>query len=235
MRFIGFSTGALAFGDFRRALRMLRGKHVNAVELSSLRLHELPDLVNAFESLDLSQYSYVSVHAPSRFTDEEERTVVDQLRVFVSKEWPIVVHPDAIHRFELWQEFGSLLCVENMDKRKPIGRYEAELEKIFEKLPNAKFCLDLAHARQVDSSMTEAYAILRRYRDRLTQLHVSEVNTSSKHDRISHGANWAFKEIAHLIPQTIPAILETPVLESEIDDELARAKDSLTPEPVTVT
>lgn len=232
MRLIGFSTGALAFGDFRRALNMLRGKSVTAVELSSLRIYELPDLVNAFDTLDLSQYSYVSIHAPSRFTKEEEPAVVNQLKVFMKKEWPIVVHPDAIHRFELWGDFGNLLCIENMDKRKPIGRYEVELESIFEKLPEARFCLDLAHARQVDSSMTEAYTILRRYRDRLAQLHVSEVNTSSKHDRISHGASWAFKEIAHLIPQTIPAILETPVLESEIEDELARAENSLTPEPV---
>jgi hypothetical protein len=34
MRPIGFSTGALAFGDFRRALSMLKDKPVSAVELS---------------------------------------------------------------------------------------------------------------------------------------------------------------------------------------------------------
>jgi hypothetical protein len=232
MRRIGFSTGALALGDFRRALDMLKGKPVDAVELSALRVHELPDLVAAFGALDLSQYSYVSVHAPSRFTEDEEPEVVNQLKMFLEKEWPIVLHPDAIHRFELWQDFGHLLCIENMDKRKPIGRYEIELETIFEQLPDAQLCFDMAHARQVDSSMTEAYTILKRFRNRLCQLHVSEVNTSSKHDHISRGASRAFKGIAHLIPQDVPAILETPVLEAEIEEELARAQASLTPEPV---
>ncbi len=235
MRRIGFSTGALALGDFRRALNMLKGKPIDAVELSALRVHELPELVRSFDGLDLSQYTYVSVHAPSRFTETEEREVVNQLTAFLKKRWPIVLHPDTIHNFEIWQDFGELLCIENMDKRKHIGRYQKELEYIFERLPFARFCFDMAHARQVDSSMTEAYALLRNFGDRLLQLHVSEVNTSSKHDYISQGASRAFKEIAHLIPPSVPAILETPVLEEEIEEELARARESLTSELVLTT
>ena len=45
MRRVGFSTGALARGDFRRALQMLAGKNVSAVELSALRQDELMPLV----------------------------------------------------------------------------------------------------------------------------------------------------------------------------------------------
>ena len=155
--------------------------------------------------------------------------------MFLKVRWPIVLHPDAIHNFQLWEEFGNLLCIENMDKRKHIGRYKKELDYIFERLPNARFCLDMAHARQVDSSMTEAYTILKNFGHRLLQLHISEVNTSSKHDHISQGASRAFKEIAHLIPPNVPAILETPVLEEEIEEELARSRDSLTSEPVLTT
>jgi hypothetical protein len=235
MRRIGFSTGALALGDFRRALNMLKGRPIDAVELSALRVYELPDLVRSFDGLDLSQFTYVSVHAPSRFSEAEECDVVNQLRVFLRVRWPIVLHPDAIHNYQMWEEFGDLLCIENMDKRKHIGRYERELEYIFERLPNARLCFDMAHARQVDSSMTEAYTILRNFGHRLLQLHISEVNTSSKHDHISQGASRAFKEIAHLIPPNVPAILETPVLEEEIEEELARALDSLTSEPVLTT
>ncbi len=229
MRPIGFSTGALALSDFRQALAMLKEKPVNAIELSSLRKYELPHLVEAFGTLDLSRYEYISVHAPSSFSEDEEMNIVDQLRRFVPYGWPIVLHPDAIHRFELWSEFGNLLCIENMDKRKPIGRTVIELETIFSKLPEALFCFDIAHARQVDSSMTEAYRILKAFGNRLRQLHISEVNTSSKHDRISQGAIRAFKEVAHLIPQTVPAILETPVGEAYIEEELKRAMDSLAP------
>jgi len=42
---IGFSTGALARGDFVQGLRLLEDKHVEAVELSALRYTELPDIL----------------------------------------------------------------------------------------------------------------------------------------------------------------------------------------------
>ena len=227
MRPIGCSTGALAFGDFRRALRMLEGKTVNAVELSALRIHELPELVKAVDSLDLRTYKYISVHAPSSFAAEQERQVVDQLRIFVANGWPIILHPDAIRNVRLWRELGHYLCIENMDKRKPIGRTVLELEKVFADLPEACFCLDMAHARQVDSSMTEAYLLLETFGHRLRQLHISEVDTNSKHDRISRGAFRAFQEIAGMIPSETPAILETPLTESEIEEEIKRARLSL--------
>ena len=227
MRPIGFSTGALAFGDFRRALTMLHGKAVNAIELSALRTHELPGLVDSVASLDLRAYQYISIHAPSSFTPEQEPEIVDQLKTFAKRNWPIVLHPDAIHRVELWRGFGDLLCIENMDKRKPSGRTTEELDPIFSDFPDAFFCLDMAHARQVDSSMTEAYLLLKKFGGRLRQLHISEVNTSSKHDRISEGAYRAFQEIASLIPDNVPAILETPVTENEIEEELEKASRSL--------
>jgi hypothetical protein len=233
MRPIGFSTGALAFGNFRRALQMLQGKTVNAVELSALRTHELPGLVEAIDSLDLRAYQYISIHAPSSFSAEEEPQIIDKLRVFVEREWSIILHPDAIHRIDLWRDFGERLCIENMDKRKPIGRTVSELERFFADLPQALFCLDMAHARQVDSSMTEAYLLLKKFAGRLRQLHVSEVDTNSKHDRISRGASRAFREIASLIPKDVPAILESPVLENEIEEELQRAKLALRSEVPT--
>lgn len=85
----------------------------------------------------------------------------DQLSQLAKRDWPIVLHPDAINDVDLWRGFGSLLCIENMDKRKPIGRTTLELRQIFSEFPDACFCLDLAHARQVDSSMTETYLLQR--------------------------------------------------------------------------
>ena len=227
MRPIGFSTGALALGNFRLALDMLHGKRVDAIELSALRTHELPRLLEAVDSLDLRAYRYISVHAPSSFAPEQEPEIVDQLSNFARRDWPIIVHPDAIHRADLWQSFGDRLCIENMDKRKPIGRTMIELAGIFSNFPAACFCLDMAHARQVDSSMTETYLLLKNFGPRLRQLHISEVNTSSKHDRISQGSSRAFREIASLIPENVPAILETPVSEIEIEEELERASRCL--------
>jgi len=148
MRPTGFSTGALAYADFRRSLAMSRAHDCRAIELSSLREWELQ---------------------------------------------PLLV-------FSLWREFGDLLCVENMDKRKPIGRTARELDRIFTQLPGASLCFDIGHARQCDPTMTEAYLILREFGSKLRQIHVSEVNTASKHDPLSYASIMAFQDVAHLIP-----------------------------------
>ena len=57
MRRIGFSTGALARGDFRTALAILRQHQIAIVELSALRVEELMPLVTALPSLRLEGFS----------------------------------------------------------------------------------------------------------------------------------------------------------------------------------
>jgi sugar phosphate isomerase/epimerase len=235
MRPVGFSTGALARGDFRLALRYLKGTGTHAIELSALRLGELAPLAAALDSLDLSQFEYVSVHAPSGFAPRDEETVVRHLRFCLENGWPVVVHPDSITSFALWREFGDLLLVENMDKRKPIGRSAVEMERVLASLPQAGVCFDVAHARQFDSSMTEAYVILRDHGPLIKQVHVSEVDTRSRHVRISPSAIRDYREVAHLIPPGIPLIVESCVAPDEIPAEICRALDALTPSAISAS
>jgi hypothetical protein len=226
VRLLGFSTGAVAYSDFQRALEILSREPVSCVELSALRLHEVDPLLSAVKSLDLRRYKYVSFHAPSRFTAEEERVLVERLNCLPA-EWPIILHPDAISDFALWLPFESRLAIENMDRRKPIGRTVEELTSIFEKLPNATFCFDIGHARQCDTSMTEAYKLLKCFRSRIKQVHISEVNTASQHDPISFAARLAFQEVASLVPPEVPIIIESRVSEPEIGREILRAAEAL--------
>jgi hypothetical protein len=226
MRPIGFSTGAVAYSDFNKALELLAVEPVSCVELSALRLHEVTPLLDAIQTLDLRRYKYVSFHAPSKFTVEDERTLVEQLKC-VPREWPIILHPDTIHNLDAWRRFGPQLAVENMDMRKPWGRTVEELTRTFEELPAATLCFDIGHARQCDTSMTEAYKILKRFGNRLKQVHVSEVNTSSQHDPISYAAKIAFHEVAHLIPSNIPVIIESRVTQPEIRREIWRVAEAL--------
>jgi endonuclease IV len=122
---------------------------------------------------------------------------------------------------------GGAGAVENMDKRKPVGRTVRELEAVFEELPDASFCFDIGHARQVDPTMVEAALILRTFQSRLRQLHVSEVSSASSHHRLSYGAISYFQEVAYLIPESVPLILETPVSEWEIASEIERVRKAL--------
>jgi len=227
MRTIGFSSGALAYADFRRGVAMLQGKDIHSVELSALRHSELGPLLRGLADLDLSQFSYIAVHAPSEFGADDEEEIVTMLQTVCRRGWSVILHPDAIHDFSLWRRLGEWLCIENTDKRKPVGRTAPELAKIFHELPEASLCFDIGHARQVDSTMTEAHFILKQFGARLRQVHVSEVNTRSKHDPLSVASILAFQEVADLIPDDIPLILETPVPEGEIAFEMDRVREAL--------
>jgi hypothetical protein len=227
MRPIGFSTGALAYADFRRGVALSKKGDCSAIELSALRQDELFPLLESLDTLALDAFSYVSIHAPSRFDRDWEGTCCNRLREELWRGWPIVLHPDAPSDLSRWRELGSHVCIENMDKRKATGRTVRELEQTFRELPDATFCFDIAHARQFDPTMTEAYLILREFGDKLRQIHISEVNTRSQHDPLSYSSIVAYREVAHLIPENIPLILESPVTQEEMEQEIAHVLEAL--------
>ena len=163
MRNIGFSTGAVARGDYRAALALLRREGVRTVELSVLRRSELSALVDSF-------------HAPSRFELADESAVTARLKAVTGYGIPVVVHPDTIYSGAVWRTFGASIYIENMDKRKPVGRTAGDLKSLFERFPEAGLCFDIGHARQVDPTMVEAYRILDQYGDRLKQVHIRREN-----------------------------------------------------------
>jgi hypothetical protein len=223
MRPFGFSTGSLAFGDFRRALKMMEGIPLDAVELSALREDELHPLLDALASLELARFSHVSLHAPSRLDTVTEQHLCKALADLDGK-YPIVVHPDIIHDFSLWVPLGRSLLIENMDKRKNVGRTSDELSDIFAMLPQARLCLDVGHSRQIDSSMFETREILKRHAERLAEIHLSDINSSCGHEPLNLAAVEAFQRVAALIPENIPIILETPVTADLIPRELRQAE-----------
>jgi hypothetical protein len=231
MRPIGFSTGALALGDFRGALGMLKSARTKAVELSALRDHEVDPLMKALPDLDLSGYSYVSVHVPSGFRSLTEADVAARLRPCIDREIAVVMHPDAIKDPKCWASFGPLLCIENMDKRKCTGRTVSELESFFSIFPDATFCLDIAHARQIDSTMDEARLMLRRFGTRLRQIHISEIDGQGHHHGLSWGTILASRTLARLIGQEIPIIIESQIPQKDIAKEIAAVEQALTPAP----
>ncbi len=210
---VGYSTGSLAKGNFIDALDILSSipNSTSAIELSTLREHELPMLIAALPKLDLHRYKYISVHAPSKLVDFSEDDVITYLLEIAKYNFPIIIHPDIIVNFDKWLVLGNLLCIENMDKRKAIGRTSIDLQMIFDRLPNARFCLDLAHAKQVDPSMAECATMLRMFRDKLIQFHISDVTSDCNHVPINLEAIASYRKIAKLVPTNLPFIIESPV------------------------
>jgi len=228
MRLIGFSTGALTRDDFQAALGIMARKKVHAVELSALRPDELLPLVEKLDSLELGQFRYISFHAPSTMDSAFESVAISALDQVALRGWPIILHPDAMYTPAKWEHFGDLLCIENMDKRKRTGQTVFHLAEIFNLLPRASLCFDMGHARQVDPTMSEATAILQFSEKRLRQIHISEVNSQSRHDALSFESVLAFRKVSHLIPEDVPVIVESRVTEAEVADEIQNVSRALT-------
>ena len=234
MRPIGFSTGALALGDFRKALEMLSGFETKAIELSALRDNEVDALMNALPTLELGDFDYVSVHVPSAFRSLTEAEVITRLSPCINLKVPLVLHPDAIQDASLWRQFGPLLCIENMDKRKRTGRTAEELEGFFASLPDATLCFDLGHTRQIDSTMGEARRILQKFGDRLRQIHFSEIDTQGHHHGATLATILASRKIVSLIGEDVPVIIESQISSEEIGRELSAVRKALAPSKSSV-
>ena len=208
---------------------MVQQAGLEAVELSLLREPEVEPFLRVVDSFDLGRFRFISIHAPSRYASiDSEIRIAAQLGDIVRPDWHLVLHPDASHDLSIWRSFESRLLVENMDKRKPGGRTLEELETVFEVLPEAGFCFDIAHVRQVDPTMLEAWRLLKRLGSRVREVHISEVNTASRHGRISDAAIRAFSHVEGLIPDDVAVILESPLESgSDIGPEIERARIAL--------
>ncbi|HEV7924525.1 MAG TPA: TIM barrel protein [Verrucomicrobiae bacterium] len=218
---IGFSTGALEKGDFKKAIKWLLDHHVRSIELSAIRIQELEPLVDALESLPIEHFHYVSFHAPSFFCKEEERPVVRLLERVARRGLNIIVHPDVIRNPVLWLPFGAHLLIENMDRRKSVGRTVSELERIFESLPDAKLCLDVAHARQMDTTLTLLAQIISHFSTRIAEIHISELDSWCQHQPMSAGAVMDYQIFANHFSSTLPVIIESMLGSSQASLRMA--------------
>lgn len=217
---LGFSTGALAKGEFRRGIELqANNPRVSAIELSALREYELGPLVADASRLPLSHFVYVSFHAPSKLASTDERSVFDLLSSLPVR-WPIIVHPELLRTPSLWRSLGSRLCLENMDKRKTTGRTLDEMRVLLDAYPEATFCLDVGHARQIDPTMATAIRMLKMFRPRLQQIHISELGPRGEHRSLSTLAIYAYELIADLVPDTCPVIIESVIQADEIEREV---------------
>jgi sugar phosphate isomerase/epimerase len=226
MRKLGFSTGTLAKGNICKALQMVSKLDTDAVEYSALRFDEFQPSVDYLMHKGTGCFNYVAFHAPSKFDPSDEQQVVNSLMALVQRHnLHVVVHPDAIHDYELWNRLGENLCVENMDHRKPIGRTADELDAVFRMLPKARLCFDIGHAHEIDRSMSMGYEILRRHGNRIAHLHASEVSDECRHRPFSPSSHGAFAKLAGMIPESVPVVLETVTTEDRVGQQLREARD----------
>jgi sugar phosphate isomerase/epimerase len=219
---VGISTGAFE-GSPAEAVDASRAIGCDAIELSALRWREMDPLLELLNSLDLSQFKYVSIHLPSSIPEDSEMDLVRKLEGVTDQRILFVLHPDAVHEFSRWKVLGPRLLIENMDARKRTGRTLEELKTVLEALPQAGLCFDIAHAKQIDPTMTVAARILSGLHDRIRQMHVSDVDSKGAHYRLNAFALGIYRGLLGQLPN-VAAIVESPVNASNIKAETQIAK-----------
>lgn len=178
-----------------------------AVELTALSEDELPGLLEFLEQAPALPFRYVSVHGPSKgraMSEEELADVLGRLPSFIDA---IVLHPDQIVRPEIYASLGERLVLENMDSRKSSGQTAGDLARLFEDLPDAGFCFDVAHAWTVDSTMKTGEDLLDRFASRLRHVHLSSMSADLGHVPLSPEQEQLFAPLLARC-RDVPWILE---------------------------
>jgi sugar phosphate isomerase/epimerase len=204
----GISTGvfASARGDWPELVADACRISTFAVELSALSGDELPGLIAYLRARPRMPFRYVSVHVPVKNREPDEAATITMLGGLPLCVRSAVAHPDTLLDVERYQALGTRLVLENMDDRKITGRGADEMERFFDELPDAGFCLDVAHVRSVDPTMDAAHELLDRFRSRLRQVHLSSLH-DGRHVPLTEDDEALFSEVLDRC-RDVPWILE---------------------------
>lgn len=180
-----------------------------AVELSALSEDELPGLLDYLAVAPRLPFRFISVHGPSKGRSLSDEQLVEQLLALPTWISVVVLHPDVMEDVGAFRKLGRRLAIENMDARKDGGQDAAQLADLFEELPQARLCFDIAHANAVDPTLGVADDILSAFANRLSHVHVSSLDEDSHHVPLGVEDEERFKPLLRRCAD-VPWILEAP-------------------------
>ncbi len=178
-----------------------------AIELSAVSADELPGLLSYLHGAPRLPFLFISVHAPSKGFIGDEARLVEELGHVPPWVDAIVVHPDTISDRALYRRLGRRLVIENMDTRKQAGHTGKDLEAFFAELPEARLCLDFAHAKDVDPTLAVAADLLQRFASRLSHVHISSLDEDRHHITLTDEDQLLFRPFLDRC-RDVPWILE---------------------------
>jgi hypothetical protein len=149
------------------------------------------------------------VHGPSKSLTLDEDDLGALLADLPMAVDVVVLHPDTINRPEAYERLGWRLVIENMDERKRYGQHPDDLEALFDALPDAGFCFDIAHAWSVDPTMELATELLDRFRARLRHVHLSSLDDTGRHITLTAEHEELFTPVLDRC-RDVPWIFEAP-------------------------
>lgn len=135
------------------------------------------DYLLEIRDLDLSQFTFISMHTPhfQYIHNEETDIFLSKLRRLKDRYniSNFVFHTDKYIDWKIFDNHKELpVSIENMDNRKREGKTVKEIRQILDKY-DFKLTLDLQHCFTNDSTMKLANTFQEEFRDRIVEYHIS--------------------------------------------------------------
>jgi len=166
----GVSTGAYYpdVSGLRPRVDRARQEEWPFVELLAEDAAQVADVRSLVADGTCGAFARVSAHAPIDPVDLSQ----------LPRGLPTILHPD---RYPDAGPLAEDAVFENMDVAKAFGRTAADLAAVFERNPDAGFCLDVAHVWTNDPTLALGHELLDAFGDRLRQVHVSGIEADGRH------------------------------------------------------
>jgi len=214
---IGFSTGVLYKTSISpisaEALQRIASLGCSAVELAAMRLERIPQLAQ-LSAKDCAPFSYRSIHAPGSMelrNDKPARELFDSIERAYRRLGLqcVVVHPHTVQDWSLFKRYSFVLAVENMDPKKPSGRFVDDLRAVFDQT-DARFVLDLNHCFAHDPTLKLADELLAAFGNRLQHIHLSGYQKLHEPLHITRQSEIVAKALSLHVPVIIESELNAP-------------------------
>lgn len=223
-RSYGFPTGALKNTPPAEALQFFHREGFQSPEIHP-RSSTDPLL-----ALGKELFRNASVHLPSSPTTPEDYALEIAAAAVAHHYDRLIVHPYVIRDEKRWKHLGAKLVIENMDFRSPGFMTASDMQGVFSRLPEARFCLDLAHS--FGWCADEAGKMIDHLSDRLIAVHYSEIDRITGDHLVEVSGEAVVSHARHLmrVGTDVPIVFETgPSSRAALLELRQRVEKSLSP------
>ena len=180
MHMIGFSNGTLYRVEDVASAATLGKFYSVAPDCVEIFAHSDPGRMGLSLAAAgvANKFARRSVHAPTHVrygrTAESKALLkmVASLYAAIGAEL-VVIHPDVVDDWEVFNDFPMQIGVENMDSRKSSFRDVESMRSLFDQHENFKMVLDLNHCFTNDPTMKLAERFIETLGDKVGQIHLS--------------------------------------------------------------
>ena len=179
MRKIGFSHGCLfkiLDVNTEESINVFASSGASTIEINCYRGADSGSLNRLLPYL--KKFERISLHAPCSVrygNNKETMALLKDLEDFYKESGAelVVIHPDVVDDWSVFDNFAMNFAVENMDDRKDRFRNPADFKEFFKTHPTWGLVLDLGHCNLIDKSMILAKSLIKEFKEKVVEIHLS--------------------------------------------------------------